>query len=294
MRKTAKDFDQRVLDLFDGYVHGLIDRREFLDRAAKYTAAGVSAAVLLDSLSPDYALAAQVAEDDARISTERIEYDSPNGNGTIRAYLTMPAGATGPLPGVVVVHENRGLNPYIEDVVRRVATAGFVGLAPDGLTPLGGYPGTDEEGREMQRKIESGKLLQDFFAAFEHLKAHESTTSKVGVVGFCYGGGVCNAMAVNYPDLAAAAPFYGRQAAAEDVPKITAPLLLHYAGLDERINAGWPDYEAALKANGKQYTAHIYPVVNHGFHNDTTPRYDEAAAELAWERTIAFFNQHLV
>ncbi|NND49060.1 MAG: dienelactone hydrolase family protein [Rhizobiales bacterium] len=293
MRKTAKDFDQRVLDLFDGYVHGLIDRREFLDRAAKYTAAGVSAAALLDSLSPDYALAEQVAEDDARISAEWIEYSSPNGNGTIRAYLTRPAGATGPLPGVVVVHENRGLNPYIQDVARRVAAAGFVGLAPDGLTPLGGYPGTDEEGREMQRKIDRGKLLQDFFAAFEHLKAHESTTDKVGVVGFCYGGGVCNAMAVNYPDLAASVPFYGRQAAAEDVPKIKAPLLLHFAGLDERINAGWPDYEAALKANGKDYTAHIYPDVNHGFHNDTTPRYDEAAAGLAWERTIAFFNQHL-
>ncbi len=219
MRKTAKDFDQRVLDLFDGYVHGLTDRREFLDRAAKYTAAGVSAVVLLDSLSPDYALAAQVAEDDAGISTARIEYDLPNGNGTIRAYLTMPANATDPLPGVVVVHENRGLNPYIEDVARRVAAAGFVGLAPDGLTPLGGYPAPTRRAARCSARSIGAKLLQDFFAAFEHLKGHDSTTSKVGVVGFCYGGGVCNAMAVNYPDLAASVPFYGRQAAAADVPK---------------------------------------------------------------------------
>jgi carboxymethylenebutenolidase len=293
MRKTAKDFDQRVLDLFDGYVHGLMDRREFVERAAKYTAAGVSAAALLRSLSPDYAMAAQVAEDDPRIATERIEYDSPEGNGTIRAYLTMPADATGDLAGVVVVHENRGLNPYIEDVARRVAVAGFMALAPDGLTPLGGYPGNDDEGREMQRQIDGDKLLQDFFAAFEHLKAHERSTGRVGAVGFCYGGEVCNKMAVTYPDLAASVPFYGRQPAAEDVPKITAPLLLHYAGLDERINEGWPAYEAALKEHGKEYTAHVYPDVNHGFHNDTTPRYAEAAATLAWERTVAFFNEHL-
>jgi carboxymethylenebutenolidase len=207
--------------------------------------------------------------------------------------MAWPAGAEGDLPGVVVVHENRGLNPYIEDVARRLAVAGFLALAPDGLTPLGGYPGTDEAGREMQSQIDGGKLQQDFFAAFEHLKGHERSTGAVGVVGFCYGGGVCNAMAVTYPDLAAAVPFYGRQPAAGDVPKIEAPLLLHYAGLDERINAGWPDYEAALKANNKQYTAYIYPDVNHGFHNDTTPRYDEAAASLAWERTLAFFSEHL-
>jgi carboxymethylenebutenolidase len=282
-----------VLDLFDGYVHGLIDRREFLDRAARYTAAGVSAAVLLEQLSPDYALAAQVAEGDDRITTQRVTYESPQGNGTINAYVAAPAGADGPRGGVVVVHENRGLNPYIEDVARRVAVAGFVALAPDGLTPLGGYPGNDEQGREMQRQIDGDKLLQDFFAAFEHLKAQDSTTDKIGVVGFCYGGGVSNAMAVEYPELAASVPFYGRQPAAEDVPKIQAPLLLHYAGLDERINEGWPAYEAALKAAGKEYTAHIYPDVNHGFHNDTTPRYDDAAATLAWERTVAFFDEHL-
>jgi len=293
MRKQARDFDQRVLDLFDGYVHGLIDRREFLDRAAKYTAAGVSAAALLDQLAPDYALAQQVMADDARIKSERVSYESANGHGTINAYMAWPAGAEGDLPGVVVVHENRGLNPYIEDVARRLAVAGFLALAPDGLTPLGGYPGTDEAGREMQSQIDGGKLQQDFFAAFEHLKGHERSTGAVGVVGFCYGGGVCNAMAVTYPDLAAAVPFYGRQPAAGDVPKIEAPLLLHYAGLDERINAGWPDFEAALKANNKQYTAYIYPDVNHGFHNDTTPRYDEAAASLAWERTLAFFSEHL-
>jgi carboxymethylenebutenolidase len=293
MRKQARDFDQRVLDLFDGYVHGLIDRREFLDRAAKYTAAGVSAAALLDQLAPDYALAQQVMADDARIKSERVSYESANGHGTINAYMAWPAGAEGDLPGVVVVHENRGLNPYIEDVARRLAVAGFLALAPDGLTPLGGYPGTDEAGREMQSQIDGAKLQQDFFAAFEHLKGHERSTGAVGVVGFCYGGGVCNAMAVTYPDLAAAVPFYGRQPAAGDVPKIEAPLLLHYAGLDERINAGWPDFEAALKANNKQYTAYIYPDVNHGFHNDTTPRYDEAAASLAWERTLAFFSEHL-
>ena len=293
MRMQAKDFDQRVLDLFDGYVHGLIDRREFLDRAGKYTVAGVTASMLLEQLSPNYALAQQVAEDDARITTERVTYESANGHGTINAYMTRPADASGPLGGVVVVHENRGLNPYIEDVARRVAVAGFVALAPDGLTPLGGYPGTDEEGREMQRQLDRDKLRNDFFAAFEHLKAHEATTDKVGAVGFCYGGGVCNALAVNYRDLAASVPFYGRQPAREDVAKIEAPLLLHHAELDERINEGWPAYEEALKAEGKTYTAHMYAGVNHGFHNDTTPRYDEAAATLAWERTVAFFNEHL-
>jgi len=292
-RLKASDFDQRLLDLYDGYAHGHLSRRQFLDTAAKYTASGVTAAAALQALSPKYAYANQVAPDDPEITAETIEYSSPNGHGTIKAYLVKPANADGKLPGVVVVHENRGLNPYIADVARRVAKAGFMALAPDGLTPLGGYPGNDDEGREMQKKLDGGKLLEDFFAAFETLKGREDCTGKVGVVGFCYGGGVCNAMAVRYPDLAAAVPFYGRQAKAEDVPKIQAPLLLHYAGLDERINAGWPDYEAALKANSKEYTAHIYPDVNHGFHNDTTPRYDEAAAELAWERTIAFFNEKM-
>ena len=292
-RKQARDFDQQLLNLYDRYAHNQIHRREFLDRAAKFAVGGITAAALLDSLSPRYALAQQVDPNDPSISTETIEYDSPAGHGTIRGYLARPAAATEKLPGVVVVHENRGLNPYIEDVARRLAVAGFMALAPDGLTPLGGYPGTDDEGREMQRQLDSGKLLEDFIAAFEYLKARPDATGKVGVVGFCFGGGISNAMAVRLPDLAASVPFYGRQAAAEDVAKIQAPLLLHYAGLDERINQGWPAYEEALKQNGKNYTAYIYPDVNHGFHNDTTPRYDEAAANLAWSRTIDFFKAHL-
>ena len=292
VRKQAGDFDQGLLNLFDKLVHGDIDRRQFLDRAAKYAVGGMTAAGLLETLSPQYALAQQVAPDDPRIGTAYIDYASPQGYGTVRGLLARPA-AGGRRPGVVVVHENRGLNPYIEDVARRLAVAGFVALAPDGLTPLGGYPGTDEEGREMQRQLDGAKLLEDFIAAYSALKVRDDTTDKVGVVGFCYGGGVCNAMAVRLPDLAASVPFYGRQAAAEDVPRIQAPLLLHYAGLDERINGGWPAYEAALKANNKAYTAHIYPNVNHGFHNDTTPRYDEAAATLAWDRTIDFFEENL-
>ena len=292
-RKQARDFDQQLLNLYDRYAHNQINRREFLDRAAKFAVGGITAAALLDSLSPRYALAQQVDPNDPSISTETIEYDSPAGHGTIRGYLARPAAATEKLPGVVVVHENRGLNPYIEDVARRLAVAGFMALAPDGLTPLGGYPGTDDEGREMQRQLDSGKLLEDFIAAFEYLKARPDATGKVGVVGFCFGGGISNAMAVRLPDLAASVPFYGRQAAAEDVAKIQAPLLLHYAGLDERINQGWPAYEEALKQNGKNYTAYIYPDVNHGFHNDTTPRYDQAAANLAWSRTIDFFKAHL-
>lgn len=292
VRKQAKDFDQGLLNLFDKLVHGDINRREFLDGAAKYAVGGMTAAALLETLSPHYALAQQVAPDDPRIEADYVDYASPRGHGTVRGLLARPAGA-GPRPGVVVIHENRGLNPYIEDVARRVAVAGFVALAPDGLTPLGGYPGTDDEGREMQRQLDGDKLLQDFIAAYDHLAGRNDTTDRIGAVGFCYGGGVCNAMAVRLPGLAASVPFYGRQAATEDVPKIQAPLLLHYAGLDERINAGWPEYEAALKANGKDYTAHIYPDVNHGFHNDTTPRYDAEAATLAWDRTIAFFEEHL-
>ncbi len=292
-RKQAHEFDQELLDLFDGYVHGAFDRRGFLERAAKFAVGGVTAAALLDMLAPRDAWAEQIAPDDTRITAGYVEYESPNGHGRIRGYLTRPAGASGKIPAVVVVHENRGLNPYIEDVARRVAIAGFMALAPDGLTPLGGYPGNDEQGREMQGKIDGGKLREDFFAAYEHLAAHDGSTGKVGVVGFCYGGGIANTMAVRYPALAAAVPFYGRQPDAADVAKIQAPLLLHYAGLDQRVNGGWPAYEAALKANGKAYTAHVYPEVNHGFHNDTTPRYDEAAATLAWDRTVAFFRQHL-
>ncbi|WP_425099491.1 YghX family hydrolase [Tropicibacter sp. S64] len=292
-RLTAADFDQELLDLYDFYAHGKITKREFLDRAGKFAVGTVTAAALLNMLSPNYALAEQVSFNDPDITPEYITYPSPNGHGEVRGYLVTPANATGPLPAVVVVHENRGLNPYIEDVARRVAKAGFIALAPDGLTSVGGYPGNDTEGRALQQTVDGEKLMNDFFAAYEFLAAHEATTGKVGVTGFCYGGGVCNAMAVAYPELSAAVPFYGRQAKAEDVPRIEAPLLLHYAELDERINEGWPAYEAALKEHGKTYTAHIYPGVNHGFHNDSTPRYDEATAELAWQRTIDFFKQHL-
>ena len=291
-RKTADEFDQELLDLYDSYVHGLIERREFLSKAGKFAVGGVTAAGLLNALTPDYALAAQVAEDDPRIKSETIEYDSPDGHGAVKGLLVRPA-AGSPRGSVVVVHENRGLNPYIADVARRVGVAGFTALAPDGLSPLGGYPGTDEEGKAMQRTLDKAKLLEDFIAAFGHLKADSASNGKIGVVGFCYGGEVCNAMSVRLPDLAASVPFYGRQPKAGDVPRIQSPLLLHYAGLDKRINQGWPDYEAALKANGKAFTAHIYPNTNHGFHNDTTPRYDMAAAELAWSRTIEFYNDHL-
>ncbi len=292
-RRKASDFDQELLDLYDSYAHNHISRREFLDKAAKYAVGGITAAALVDSLLPNYALAKQVDDKDPRIKTEYIEYSSPRGHGKIRGYLTRPAGTRGKRSGVVVVHENRGLNPYIEDVARRLAVAGFMALAPDGLTPLGGYPGTDDKGKKMQAQLDKDKLTEDFIAAFERLKSDANSTGKVGVVGFCFGGGVANAMAVRLPDLTAAVPFYGRQAAAQDVPKIKAALLLHYAGLDERINKGWPEYEQALKAHGKDYTAHMYPDVNHGFHNDTTPRYDEAAAKLAWQRTIDFFNKKL-
>jgi carboxymethylenebutenolidase len=292
-RKKASDFDPHILELFDGYVHGKLSKRAFLDHASKYAVGGVTAAALLESLQPDYALAQQVAADDPAITTEVVEYDSPDGHGAVRGLLARPAGADSPLPAVLVVHENRGLNPYIEDVVRRLGKAGYMALGPDGLTSLGGYPGTDDEGREMQSGLDPARLMADFFAGFEHLVAREDSTGRVGAVGFCYGGGVCNALAVAYPNLAASVPFYGRQPDAADVAAIEAPLQLHYAALDERINAGWPAYEAALKANGKVYAAHFYPGVNHGFHNDTTPRYDSEAAALAWERTLAFFEEHL-
>lgn len=292
-RKKAADFDPRLLELYDGYVHGKLTKREFLSNAGQYVAAGVTAAAALKSLQPNYALAQQVAPDDPAIETMIAEYDSPEGHGTIKGLMAKPAGADGKLPAVLVVHENRGLNPYIEDVVRRVAKAGYLALGPDGLTPLGGYPGNDDDGRAMQKELDRAKLMEDFFAGFEFLVGHEGSTGKVGAVGFCYGGGVCNALAVAYPEMAASVPFYGRQADAADVPAIQAPLLLHYGGLDERVNAGWPAYEAALKEHGKTYEAHIYEGANHGFHNDTTPRYDEAAATLAWERTLAHFEKYL-
>lgn len=290
-RLTAKDFPPELLELYDYYAHGRMTKRQFLELATKYTV-GASVA-LLGQLSPNYALAQQVEFTDPDIIATYITYPSPNGHGEVRGYLVRPAKSTGPLPAVVVVHENRGLNPYIEDVARRVAKAGFIALAPDGLSSVGGYPGNDDKGRELQAQVDPTKLMNDFFAAIEFLTPHETTTGKVGITGFCYGGGVANAAAVAYPELAAAVPFYGRQPKPEDVPRIKAPLLLHYAELDTNINAGWPAYEAALKAAGTRYEAYIYPGVNHGFHNDSTPRYDKAAADLAWERTIAWFQRYL-
>jgi carboxymethylenebutenolidase len=292
-RLTAKDFPQELLELYDFYAHGRITKREFLDRAAKFAVGGVTATTLLSTLSPDYALAQQVSFTDPDITAEYITYPSPKGNGEVRGYLVRPAKAAGKMAGVVIVHENRGLNPYIEDVARRVAKAGFVALAPDGLTSQGGYPGNDEKGSELQRKVDPEKLMNDFFAAIEFLMQSGLTTGKVGITGFCYGGGVANAAAVAYPELGAAVPFYGRQPRAEDVPRIKAPLLLHYGELDTNVNQGWPAYEAALKAAGKTYEAYIYPGANHGFHNDSTPRYDEAAAKLAWDRTIDWFKRYL-
>ncbi|NNU81283.1 dienelactone hydrolase family protein [Halovulum dunhuangense] len=293
-RKKAGDFDQRLLELYDGYVHGKMSKRAFMDAAAKFAVGGVTVAALVESLQPDYALAQQVSPDDPDIVTERITYASPDGHGEISGLLARPAAATDPIGAVLVIHENRGLNPYIEDVVRRVAKAGFIALGPDGLSPLGGYPGNDDQGREMQGQLDSAKLMADFFAGYEHLTTIEGGNGKVGAVGFCYGGGVCNALAVAYPGMACSVPYYGRQANAEDAAQIQAPLLLHYAELDTRINEGWPAYEEALKAAGKTYEAHIYPGVNHGFHNDTTPRYDQAAAELSWSRTLEWFNRYLV
>jgi carboxymethylenebutenolidase len=292
-RLTARDFAPELLELYDFYAHGLIDRREFLNRASRYAVGTLGAASILAALSPDYALAEQVSFTDPDILAGYVTYPSPRGNGAVRAYLVRPAKAAGKVPGVVVVHENRGLNPYIEDVARRLAKAGFMALAPDGLSSRGGYPGNDERGRELQQQVDPEKLMNDFFTAIEWLPTVAGSTGKIGIIGFCYGGGVANAAAVAYPELAAAVPFYGMQPRPEDVPRIRAPLLLHYAGLDTRVNAGWPAYEAALKAGGKTYEAHIYPGVNHGFHNDTTPRYDKDAAELAWSRSIAWFRRWL-
>ncbi len=293
-RKKASDFPQGLLDLFDRYVHGDIDRRAFLDGAQRYATGAVTAAALWESLRPHYAWAQQVAPDDGRIEPGRVDVDSPGGNGKIRCYLVRPARAQGKLPGVLVIHENRGLNPYIEDVARRLAIEGFLALAPDGLTSKGGYPGDDERGVQLFREVDRQKLNEDFIAAARWLKRHPQCTGKIGVVGFCYGGGVANMLAVRLGDeLAAAVPFYGGQPPAAEAPKIRASLLLHYAGLDRRVNEGWPAYEAALKENGKEYRAYIYENTNHGFHNDTTPRYDEAAAKLAWQRTVEFFREKL-
>jgi carboxymethylenebutenolidase len=292
-RLTAKDFHPDLLELYDGYVHGRLSRRDFLDRAAAYAMAGVAATTLLAALSPDYALAQQVQFTDPDIVAEYITYPSPNGHGQVRGYLVKPAKAAGKLPAIVVVHENRGLNPYIEDVARRVAKAGFIALAPDGLSSVGGYPGNDVRGRELQAQVDPEKLMNDFFAAIEYLRASPLGTGKVGITGFCYGGGVSNAAAVAYPELDAAVPFYGRQAKPDDVVRIKAPLLLHFAEKDDNVNATWPAYEAALKKAGTTYEAYVYPGTNHGFHNDSTPRYDQAAAALAWERTLGWFRKYL-
>ncbi len=294
MNKLKKeDIKQEVFDLYDDYAHSRIDRRDFMQKLSVYAVGGVTVASLMGFLMPDYKNTLQVKADDAGLKSDYIHYDSPKGGGSIKALLSMPADAKEKLGGIVVVHENRGLNPYIEDVARRAAMAGFISIAPDALTPLGGYPGNDDAGREMQSKRDKSEMLEDFIAAYDYLKNHKGCNGKVGVVGFCFGGWIANMMAVRIPDLSAAVPFYGSQPAKEDVPKIQAPLLLHYAELDTHITEGAPAYEDALKANGKAYTAYIYPGVNHGFHNDTTPRYDKAAAGLAWQRTIDFFNEKL-
>ena len=293
-RLTAKDFDPRILELYDHYAHGKMTKRELLKNIAKYTAASVTALSVFNNLMPNYALAEQVNFNDPEIKANYITYNSGNGNGKINAYYVKPSKITEKTSAVLVIHENRGLNPYIKDVARRVAKAGFIALAPDGLSSLGGYPGNDAEGKILQKKIDREKLLNDFFNAFEFLLNHQDTNKKIGAVGFCYGGGVCNALAVAYPELSGSVPFYGSQARSEDVKKIKTPLLLHYAEFDERINKGWPEYEAALKANNKKYQAYIYKDCNHGFHNDSTPRYDEKNANLAWKRTVNFFRENLV
>jgi carboxymethylenebutenolidase len=290
----ASDFPQEVLRLFDRYVHGDLDRRGFLESAQKYATAGVTAAVMLESLSPNYAWAQQVPKDDARIKSEVVTVESPKGNGSIRGPLSRPANATGKLPGVMVIHENRGLTPYIEDVARRLAVAGFMAFAPDGLTSAGGYPGDEDQARALFPKVDRAKMTEDFEAAARWLKARPDCTGKLGVIGFCFGGAMTNAMAVRLgPDMAAGVPYYGGQAPASDVPRIKAALQLHYASLDTRVNAGWPAYEEALKANGVKYTMYMYEGANHAFHNDSTPRYDEQAAKLSWTRVLEFLNQEL-
>src|ERR1700744_1880974 len=288
-----EDIRQEVFDLYDDYAHNRVNRRDFMEKLSLYAVGGLTVPALMSFLMPDYQHTLQVKPTDPRIKSDYITYDSPKGGGQIKALLSKPADANKKLGAVVVVHENRGLNPYIEDVGRRVALAGFISIAPDALTPLGGYPGNDDKGREMQAKRDKNEMLEDFIAAFEYLKQQPDVNGKIGVVGFCFGGGIANLMAVRLPDLAAAVPFYGAQPPLDQVPQIKASLLIHYAGLDTHVNEGWPAYENALKENKKEYTAYIYPNVNHGFHNDTTPRYDKDAAELAWKRTIDFFKEKL-
>jgi carboxymethylenebutenolidase len=292
-RKRASDFDQELLNLFDGYVHGAIDRRGFLSAAAKFAVGGVTAAMLLDDLNPKFAEAQQIAKDDRRLNTEYLQFESPQGYGKVRGYLVRPASAGGNLPGIVIVHENRGLNPHIEDIARRLALENYITLAPDALGPLGGYPGDEDKARELFPKLDQLKTREDFVAAVAYLKKRPDCTGNVGVVGFCYGGGIANMLATRLPDLAAAVVFYGNQPRSEDVANIKAPLLIHFAENDERINAGWPAYEAALKTHHVKYEAYQYPGTQHGFNNNTTPRYDETAAKLAWQRTLDFFAKNV-
>ncbi len=292
-RKKATDFPPEVLRLFDGYVHGSLSRRDFIDRAAKFAVGGFTAAAMLEALKPNFAWAQQVAKDDARIHAEYLDYPSPQGSGKMRGYFVRPAKAGGKLPTIVVIHENRGLNPYIEDVARRLALLNYVAFAPDALTPVGGYPGDEDKAREMFAKQDAAKRTEDLMTGVTFAKSRPESNGKIGAIGFCFGGGMVNAMAVRFPDLAAGVPYYGVQPPAADVPKINAALMIHYAGNDPRINDGWPAYEKALKANGKKYEMFTYPNTEHGFHNDTTPRYDEAAAKLSWQRTVDFFAKNL-
>ncbi len=292
-RKTSRDFDQGLLDLFDKYVHGDIDRRGFLERATKYAVGGMTASMLLDVLSPRFAEAQQIAKDDKRLQASVVEFASPEGQGRMRGYLVRPAGVSGKLSGVLVVHENRGLNPHIEDIARRIALAGFMAFAPDALAPLGGYPGDEDKARELFAKLDPAKVREDFVAAAHYLESRPDCTGKIGVVGFCFGGGIANYLATRLPELAAAVSFYGAQPKPEEVARIKAPMLIQYAEHDERINAGAAAYEAALKANHVRYQVFTYPGTQHGFNNDTTPRYDKAAAQLAWQRTIEFLKKSL-
>ena len=293
MDKLSKDdVKQEVFDLYDDYAHDRIPRRLFLDKLSTYAVGGITVGSLLGFISPDYIKKIQIPQDDARLTSKFIEYESPKGGGTIKGLLSKPADSKTKLPGIKVAHENRGLNPHIEDVGRRAALPGFISLAPDALTPLGGYPGTDDEGRTLQRKRDRNEMLEDFIAAFEHLQNHPDCTGNVGVVGFCFGGWISNMMAVKVPNLKAAVPFYGGQPT-DNIEDINAPLLLHFGGLDKRVNEGWPAYETALIKQNKEYKGYIYENANHGFHNDTTPRYDREAAELAWKRTIDFFKEKL-
>lgn len=294
MKKLQKeDINQEIYDLYDAYAHNKMDRRKFIEKLSVYAVGGITVSSLMSFILPNYEEAIQVQPDDSRLDSDYITYSSPKGGGEIKGLLSKPSKNKEKLPGIVVVHENRGLNPYIEDTARIAALSGFITLAPDALSPLGGYPGNDDEGRALQKQRDRNEMLEDFIAAFDYLKSHESCSGKIGVVGFCFGGWISNLMAVKVSDLAAAVPFYGSQPTAEQTAEINAPLLLQFAGLDQRVNAGWPAYEEALKANNKAYDAYVYPDVNHGFHNNSTPRYDAAAAQLAWKRTMDFFEKNL-